>query len=254
MFTNGLVSVSFRSNLPKEICSAASAAGLGLIEWGSDVHARPNDKSRLAEIANLQNSHGIACSSYGSYFRSGTDDLDTLKGYIDAAHILGTNVIRIWCGDRSCDKYAKGERESLISDCIAAAEIARGEGVTLCTECHRNSYTETKEGLLDLMKCVNSTSFLTYWQPNQFRSVEENLEYAKLAAPYTVKIHVFNWKRDDRLPLERAIETWQQYLACFDGSQDLLLEFMPHGTIAELPREAHALRVICEKFTIGGSI
>lgn len=254
MFTNGLVSVSFRANSPKEICSAASAAGLRLIEWGSDVHARPSDKDRLAEIVNLQSAHGIACSSYGSYFRLGTDDLDTLKGYIDAAHILGTNIIRVWCGNRPCDKYTESERESLIAECIAAAEIAKGEDVILCTECHRNSCTETKEGLLDLMKSVNSPSFLTYWQPNQFRSVEENLEYAELAAPYTTKIHVFNWKNDDRFPLEGAIETWQSYLSHFDGGQDLLLEFMPCGTLDELPREASALRTICEKFTIGGSM
>lgn len=254
MFTNGLVSVSFRANTPEEICRAASNAGLYLIEWGSDVHARVDDKPRLAEIAALQSSHGIACSSYGSYFRLGTDSIDALKGYIDAAHILGTNVIRVWCGDRSCDKYNERERDALISDCIAAAEIAKVEGVTLCTECHQNSFTETKDGLLDLTGSVNSPSFLTYWQPNQFRSVEENLEYAKIAAPYTVKIHVFNWKGADHLPLEGAIETWQSYLACFDGSQDLLLEFMPHGTLAELPREADALRTICEKFTIGGSM
>lgn len=246
MFRQGLVSVSFRANTPEEICSAASDAGLYLIEWGSDVHARADDTPRLAEIAKLQASHGIACSSYGSYFRLGSDSIDALKSCIDAAHILGTNIIRVWCGDRSSDKYTQHERDALLSDCISAAELAKAEGVKLCTECHRNSFTETKDGLLDLMKCVNSPSFLTYWQPNQFRSTSENLEYARLAAPYTVNIHVFNWHGDDRLPLEGAIDVWRDYLACFDGSQDLLLEFMPSGTLAELVREATALRKICE--------
>ena len=63
-----------------------------------------------------------------------------------------------------------------MAQCREAAKIAEAEGVTLCLECHRNSYTETKEGALDVMQTVDSPAFRMYWQPNQYRTIEENIE------------------------------------------------------------------------------
>lgn len=241
MFEKGLVSVSFRDKTPTEICRAAVDAGLFRIEWGSDVHAPVNNTTKLHEIAELQAEFGIVCSSYGSYFRLGESDICELGSYITAAKTLGTNILRLWCGNRSSDKYTPTEREALFAECRAAAKIAEDAGVKLCMECHRNSFTETSDGMLELMHAVNSPAFLMYWQPNQFRTIDENIAYAKAAAPFTVNIHVFNWHGDDRLPLSGAVDCWQKYLKCFDGRQDLLLEFMPHGTVDELADEAVTL-------------
>lgn len=241
MFEKGLVSVSFRDKNPREICRAAVDAELYRIEWGSDVHAPADDIAKIREIAALQNEFGISCSSYGSYFRLGESDIRELEDHITAAKMLGTNTLRLWCGNRSSDKYSPTERSALFDECRAAARIAENAGVVLCMECHRNSFTETSDGMLALMEAVNSPAFLMYWQPNQFRNLEENIAYAKAAAPYTVNIHVFNWHGDERLPLAGATECWRKYLKCFDGNQNLLLEFMPHGDISELASEAAAL-------------
>ena len=78
MYQTGLVSVSFRPLSPKEIIEATAAAGLKCIEWGSDVHAPCNDIERLQEIAKLQKESGISCSSYGTYFRIGTNAAEEL--------------------------------------------------------------------------------------------------------------------------------------------------------------------------------
>jgi len=90
-----------------------------------------------------------------------------------------------------------------------------------------------------------------YWQPNQLRTVEENLAYAKLLAPYTVHIHVFNWNCPDGKTLEKyslaeAVDTWKDYMAHFPGEHGMLLEFMPDNNIASLNTEAAALRLIAE--------
>jgi len=97
------------------------------------------------------------------------------------------------------------------------------------------------EDALWLMREVGSPYFQMYWQPNQFRTVEENLTYAKAISPYVKVLHVFNWKEHEKNPLEEAIDVWKDYLSCFDGSQTLLLEHMPDGKLETLAGEAEAL-------------
>lgn len=242
----GLVSVSFREKSPEEILVAMKKAKLSHIEWGSDIHAPCKDTERLKELVRLQDKYGIACCSYGTYFRLGKDDPCELKAYSDAAKILGTTILRIWCGDRNSDSYPESEKKAFLDTAKKTSEIAEKNGVTLCMECHNNTYTETLDGALELMKEVNSPHFQMYWQPNQFRSVDENMAYARAISPYIKNIHVFNWGGNNKYPLCEATDVWKRYLSCFDKSLSLLLEFMPDGRIESLDGEADALYKIIE--------
>lgn len=240
----GLVSVSFRKNSPEEILNAASAAGLSFIEWGSDVHAPYTDVARLREIAELQKKYGIACSSYGTYFRFDAP-VEELKGYIAAAGILGTDVLRLWCGTKSGAELSDEERKSLIEKCKQAARIAEDAGVTLCMECHKGTFTERLEDTLELMRETNSPNFAMYWQPFQWQTEEENLKYAEAVAPYAKHIHVFQWKGKERFSLDDGVDEWRGYLGKFSTPRTLLLEFMPDDKITTLQAEASALKKIC---------
>ena len=240
----GLVSVSFRQHTPKEILEAVAGAGLSCIEWGSDVHAPYDNGEHLAEIAALQAEYGIACSSYGTYFRLGETPLETLEGYIQAAKILGTDVLRLWCGRKSGSDMEMQEREALLEVCRQAAAIAEAYGVYLCMECHKKTFTEDPEDAVWLMESVGSPHFRMYWQPFQWQGAEENIENAKKIAPYAKHIHVFHWKGEKKLPLADAVEEWRDYLQGFSTPRTLLLEFMPNGTVEELAREADALKTI----------
>ena len=237
----GLVSVSFRQHSPKEILEATKRAGLSCIEWGSDVHAPCHDVERLAEIAALQKEYGIRCSSYGTYFKFGKHSVDELEDYIKAAKLLGTNLLRLWCGRASGADMTDAERQTLLGDCRRAAELAETYGVMLCMECHQKTFTERAEDAIWLMEEICSPYFRMYWQPFQELSAEENLCYAKAIAPYTEYLHVFNWKGDAMLPLGDAVEEWRSYLAAFSTPRTLLLEFMPDGRIESLPAETAAL-------------
>ena len=244
MFCAGLVSVSFRSLSVDDIIELAKSAGLSCIEWGSDVHAPRDDDKILLHIAKKQKEAGLFCSSYGTYFTLGKDTTDQLCEYIRAARILGTDTLRIWCSKKSWREHTAEERELLLSEAKRAAWIAESHGVRLCLECHSNTYTDEVEGALDIMREVGSQAFLMYWQPNQNKSEEQNIEYAERISPYTVNIHVFNWKGKGKYPLREASDIWSKYLRSFDGTQRLLLEFMPDGLPASLGREAMALRDI----------
>ena len=246
IYTLGLVSVSFRTHSPREVIEAAARAGLSVIEWGSDVHAPCNDTARLLEIASLQKEYGITCSSYGTYFRLGKTPLEELEDHIAAAKLLGTDILRLWCGTKSGAEMTGGEVEALLATCRAAARIAARHGVVLCMECHRKSFTERPEDAVWLMDAVSSPAFRMYWQPFQWQTVRENAQNAKCIAPYATHIHVFNWKGEDKLPLDGAVEEWREYLAAFSTPRTLLLEFMPNGGIEELTTEVVALKRITE--------
>jgi sugar phosphate isomerase/epimerase len=219
------------------------AAGLSVIEWGSDVHCPPE---KAKEIAVLQKQHGIQCCSYGTYFRLGVTPICELEQYIKAAKTLGTDILRLWCGHKNGEDYTEREKRELFTACKAAAGIAQAEGVTLCMECHTNTYTNAKETALELMNEMDSPHFRMYWQPNQHRLVEENIAYAKAIAPYTVNIHIFNWKGKEKYPLCEATDIWREYLSCFDGDKNLLLEFMPDDKLETLTREAKVMKEIAE--------
>lgn len=239
----GLCSVSFRKHTPEEILAAMKDAGLSVIEWGSDVHCPPEKAEALAK---LQKQYGIACCSYGTYFRLGVTPLCELEQYIKAAKALGTDVLRLWCGDKNGEDYTESEKKTLFAACKAAAEIAEKEGVKLCMECHNNTYTNAKESAKELLQAVDTPHFQMYWQPNQFRSEAENIAYAKQIADRTVNIHVFNWTGKEKYPLCDAKDIWKQYLSCFGGGRNLLLEFMPDDKLESLQREADALKEIAK--------
>ena len=240
----GLVSVSFRAHAPREILCAMRDAGLSLIEWGSDVHAPCRDAARLDELALLMREFGVTCSSYGTYFRLGQTPFDELEHYILAAKRLGTDTLRVWCGTKSGADMTESEITSLLSDCRAAAALAERHGVTICTECHRGTFTERAEDALYLMQAVNSPHFRTYWQPFQWCTVAQNMQYLRALAPYVTHLHVFQWKGDARFPLSEGVREWQGYLSLLDAPHTLLLEFMPDDRLSSLSAEADALRTI----------
>ena len=243
----GLVSVSFRGHSPREILRTMQDAGLTLIEWGSDVHAPCHDVARLDELAVLMREFGVTCCSYGTYFRLGQTPLSELEAYILAAKHLGTDTLRLWCGTKSGADTTPDEVASLLADCRAAADMAKAHGVTLCTECHMGTFTERPEDALWLMREVNSPHFRTYWQPFQWREVEQNLAYLRELAPYVTHLHVFQWKGAARYSLSEGLVEWLGYLALLDKPHTLLLEFMPDDKLETLPAEADALRAILRR-------
>lgn len=241
MLHSGLVSVSFRDLPLEKVIMSSAQAGLKYIEWGSDVHAPYTNTERLAEIVKLQEKYGVTCCSYGTYFRLAVTPIEELAGYIRAAKMLGTDILRLWCGNKKSEDFTLQEKTFLFGQCKKAAAMAEEAGVMLCMECHRKSYTETKEGALELMQAVDSPAFRMYWQPNQMRTVDENVEYIRLLKDYITHIHVFQWKETLRFSLAEGIKEWKTYLREIPGDHMMLLEFMPDDKIESLPAEAKAL-------------
>ena len=148
----GLVSISFRQHTPEEILCAMQKAGLSVIEWGSDVHAPCTDREKVQQIVALQEKYGI-----------GVTPSEELPRYIAAAKILGTNILRLWCGGKNYELFTEDEKKDLFAECRKLAQVAEKEQVMLCMECHNNTFTNVKEGSLELMEAVNSEAFGMYF-------------------------------------------------------------------------------------------
>ena len=245
MFKAGLVSVSFRPLSVEEIIAAAKLTNLTHIEWGSDIHAPHFALPHLEHISALCKENGITCS-YGTYFRFGRDSVEELRPYIQAAKILNAKILRVWCGTKSSNEYTVYELNQIYTDCKAAAKLAESEGVVLGLECHNWTLTDTKESALALMQAVNSPAFQMFWQPNQFKSAEENLAYAELLSPYVICVHAFNWEQDKKFSLALAKDAWTEYLKKLNKDIPVLLEFMPDDKVETLETESNALLTILE--------
>lgn len=245
-FKTGLCSISFRNLSAPEIIALVKNAGLVCIEWGSDVHAKPDDTESILEIVRLQKENGLFCSSYGTYFRIATDPVSDIYKYIKAAKLLGTDTLRLWCGNKASAEYSANERAAVIEECKKLADIAKAENVILCLECHIKTLTDDTDSTLDIMQKVDSENFRMYWQPNQFKTFEQNIDSCERISPFAKTVHVFNWREKEKYPLLLAKKQWQTYLEKFKDTT-LLLEFMPDNNPESLKTEANSLFEIIGK-------
>ena len=244
MLSTGVVSVTFRPLSPDSILSLAREVGLGGVEWGSDVHVPVGDLGHASRVGQMTCAAHLRTVSYGSYFKAGYSDPASFADVIATAKALGAPNIRIWAGERGSEAE---ENRTAVADSIRACAAACADaGMTVSLEFHPGTLTDHYESARRLVDEVAHDNLRLYWQPNQYCAEEENLQYAAAIAPYTVNIHVFNWKQNERFPLSQAKTCWQGYLRQFDRSQILLLEFMPDDRIDSLPAEANALKEIAK--------
>lgn len=242
MFKTAVASVSFRSETPYKIIKAAKESRLDAIEWGSDVHAPCGNTAALKEITKMSREEGISISSYGSYYRIGKDKPEDIKPYLEAANLLGTDCMRIWCDEKGSADIDSARFGELVTDGRKIAEIAATFGVKLCLECHPFTLTDSYEMSKHYISEVDSRFLGMYWQPNQFKSEEYNLKAAAALAEITGNIHVFQWDSEyKKYPLKEGAEIWKKYLSCFGGDHTLILEFMHDDRIESLKETAATL-------------
>lgn len=250
----GLVSISFRNLKSDEIITAVKNAGLSAVEWGSDVHCKPDDASAVQAIKSISSANNINICSYGSYYRVGAvkEGEPSFESLADTAENLGTDVIRVWAYNKGSNEVTAEEYDIVVSDMKRICGIAAKKNITVSLECHNWTLTDNYDSALKILDAVASKNLTMYWQPNQFKSFEYNLESAKALRDYVTNVHVFNWEGNEKYPLADAVDTWKKYVEIIEGStkyeHNYLLEFMPTGGVEMLPAEAEALRKIAEEF------
>lgn len=251
MFFTGLVSVTFRKFDIAGVVRAASLAGLDGIEWGGDIHVPHGDLDAAKTAAALCKDTGLRCVSYGSYYRAGKSA--DRSAVIETALALGAPNIRIWAGTKGSAETAPAERADIVVDIIDFAAEAHRHGLTVTFEWHGGTLTDEPASALRLLEELSHPpNVCLYWQPNQFKPLDYNLEALRMAAPHLLHVHVFNWEGAKKFPLRDDGGVWRRYLdtICRFGrpGQDhgLLLEFSPDDTLEAMLDDAAYLKSLLD--------
>ncbi len=246
----GLTSITFRNKTIEEIVTITKESGLSCIEWGSDVHCKP-EHTESAQLAKKQcDKNGISICSYGTYLRLGLcDDAYTqFEEICKIADILGTSIVRIWASDKNmasidCEQYQK-----CIFEARTISEIASRHGITVCFEYHRRTLTEKAEDALKLIKDIGRENIRLYWQPNPDISIDDNIRELKTVLPYVENIHCFYWtknseNKDVRNPLSDGTHIWKKYISIAHKSvKNILIEFVKDQSVEQLFSDAAILK------------
>ncbi len=185
------------------IIEIAKECGAECIEWGGDIHVKSVEVAKIVkEKCELA---GIAISSYASYYRIGSQKTQEWDTVCKIASAMGAKFVRVWLGTKGSDKTSAELYQKLVADGKAISAVAKGYGLTVASECHRNTYNDTTATSLQYIADVGCENYKTYYQ-SVYR--DEAVDTEKLIAllPHSVAVHVSfseqhkeqrgRWKKD----------------------------------------------------------
>ena len=249
MIQPGLVSVTFRKLSPSEIVALVKQAGLSGIEWGGDVHVPSGDLGRAREVRELTQDNGLKVAAYGSYYRVGQSESAgmSFEQVLGTAVELGAPTIRVWAGGAGSDVTDEEARWKIIQDLRCIAELAARAGVTISTEFHGGTLTDTNESAGRLLVEVDHPNVRTLWQPHNGEETAECVRGLGELLPKVGNVHVFHWwpTAAERHPLADGAERWASFwplLRQAPGDRFALLEFVQGDGPAAFLRDAATLK------------
>lgn len=237
MIKPGVASVTFRKKSPREVVEITKRAGLYAIEWGSDVHVPQGEVSLAREVRDMTISAGLEVPSYGSYYQMGSNA--PFEPFIESAQALGAQNIRVWAGTHPSATIPDDIRENIINDARRISTLASQAGITVSTEYHNDSMTDSADAAIAFLNAVDHENFYTYWQqPLELASDRQLPELLKVIATGRLKnVHVFQYRvfenGREQLGIEDGRALWQSY---FDAlretgvSRYAFLEFVRDGS------------------------
>ncbi len=221
MIVGGLVSITFRKLAPGEIIAWVARSGLTGIEWGGDVHVPHGDLAQARQVAQMTADAGLTVAAYGSYYRAGVSEAAGLAfgRVLKTASALAAPTVRVWAGDRGSADADARYRAAVVADVRRIADLARGAGVTVSTEFHRGTLTDTNASAAQLLAEVAHPNLRAYWQPPVAASPAYCLAGLRGVMPALTNVHVFHWLAAsptaavERRPLAEGAAAWRPYLA-----------------------------------------
>jgi sugar phosphate isomerase/epimerase len=249
MLRPGLVSITYRALAPREIIELCQQTHLEGIEWGADVHVPPGDETISREVAQLTTEAGLETVCYGSYYRC---DGQGFEAVLDTALHLGAPLIRVWAGDKGSAQSDEENLKRIADDLARISTLAAPHGITIATEYHGGTLTDTRESCARLHEEASHPNLKTLWQPLR-RAVgdaktEENSDDLRAVLSFLSNVHVYHWIETNEgrkaLPLAQD-QSWQDYIEILRGigqNRWLLLEFVPDNIPEILAGEAATLR------------
>lgn len=192
----GFTSNSFRQiKSLKRIVEIAVSSGAECIEWSGDVHVKNPDSAKTAKA--LCEKAGIEICSYGSYYRVGSKNSAEWQSVCETASALGAASIRVWLGNEDSEKTGVEAYENMLEDAKEICAVAEKYGLTVCPECHGNTYNNNTDAFLKIRDDIGADNFKTYFQ-SRYRRKEYDLDRIERTMPYIENVHVsfFDMRRE----------------------------------------------------------
>lgn len=244
MIQPGLCSITFRQLAPEDIVALVAEAGLAGIEWGGDVHVPHGDTAQAEKVRKLTEDAGLACPSYGSYYRAGHDEPVPFGKVLDTAEALGCRTVRVWAGKQGSEGADDAYRQAVSDDLNRIAELAADKNVVVACEWHANTLTDTLDSGLAILEHRRTENLQTYWQAPVGMDDESCLQQLQVVTPYVRNFHVFQWVQHDRHPLAEGRDRWQRFFAAGDTGRDhwALMEFVANDDPEQFRADAAVLK------------
>ncbi|GAA0286264.1 sugar phosphate isomerase/epimerase [Gracilibacillus halotolerans] len=248
----GICSVTFRDESPERIIQLASRAKLDAIEWGADIHVRPGEFKEAERIGNLTRENGLEVSSYGSYYKLGSNASNFLT-VLETAKALGASAIRVWAGEKGSREADEEYRTKVVEDAKKIAAVANAENISIHLEFHEQTLTDTGESARDLMLAIQHPNVYVYWQPPNHVSVEERIHSIHKVKEWISNIHIFHWySYENRMTLAEGRDDWLTYLANIqqdNRARYVLMEFIKGDNQEQFLKDAKVLHELKNAIT-----
>ncbi len=241
----GFTSTSLRDYSVEEVADIAVKAEAEIIEWGSDVHIKTKADAELARA--LCAEKGIIINSYGTYYRIGSADEAEWKAICENASVMGAKYIRTWLGTKGSAETSESEYNTLIDDARRCADYAKGFGLTVCFECHPNTYNDTTESSLRFLREADRENIKTYYQ-SWYLDEKSDMEKLYKTFPYVRDVHIsfselekfqMNGKKD-----EKFIDKILLNLRKLNFRNGILIEFTKDGKAENLIEDVKKLKAV----------
>ena len=251
MIYTGIVSVTFRKLMPREIIDLTVKAGLDGIEWGGDIHVPHGDIKKAKEVCKMTKEAGLKTASYGSYYRVGTHKEEIpFEKVLDSAIALESPMIRVWAGNIGAQKADEKWWEKVVDDTLRIADTAKKAGKMISFEYHRNTLTDTYSSAVKLMNMIDKEKVRVYWQPSTDLDTDGNICALENISSWLSNIHAFYWDKDGRQPLIKGKDVWDKYIEVIEGingDRYCLLEFVKDDSTEQFLEDAGTLKKILSK-------
>ncbi|ONI75211.1 xylose isomerase [Actinosynnema sp. ALI-1.44] len=247
MIEVGLASVTLRHKSAADVAAIAADAGLGVVEWGGDIHVPAGDLAAAAQARKLCDDNGLVVGTYGSYHKPGDSDPAEFPALVQTAVELGARRIRVWAGTRASADAAPHYRAEVTSALRRCADVAGEQGIPVTVEYHVESLTDDIDSALAMYVEAGSTDLVAHWQPRQSPIVGQCLAEVRALLPALASVHAFSWGPDgytERLPLAAREDLWRPVveLLTTKDTVEILLEFVEDDDVDAVVRDATTLR------------
>lgn len=196
----GFTSTSFRQiKSIEKIVKIAALSGADCIEWGGDVHIKDIGMAKRAK--KLCDEVGTEISSYGSYYRVGSGKAEEWQNICEITSAMGAKSIRVWLGEKDSEVTDEKTYKNLVDDAKAICAVAKEYNLTVCPECHDNTFNNNTDAFLKICGDIGCDNFKTYFQ-SRYKRLEYDLDRLERTLPYIESVHIsYSEQSREQFPL-----------------------------------------------------